>query len=621
MRTLFLSLLLLAGSSLPGFSQIVLDRGSVQINLKYGGQPASQAAPGFYVTVSMGPYSAGMFDDSTTLSDLAPGSYTMEVRVSPSNAVAATYPVTVTGGNQTVVNIELNTFTGVYFGKLMVNGQPGSGFISCPSTGAGCISTDGAGIFKHLAAVGANTGYIRGANGIILNYSYTVSAGQAIDIGTFTYSIGSVQINLKYNGQPVSQAAPGFYVTLSFGSYVAGMFDDSTSIPEVVPANYSMAVRVSPSNAVLKTIPFTVAAGAPTTVDVELSDIAGVYFGKLLVNGQPGSGFVSCPSTGAGCIGTDGGGNFKHLVAAGSGTGYIRGSNGTIVNYNYTVAAGQTVDIGTLTYSIGSVQINLKYGGQPASQAAPGFYVTISFGSYVAGMFDDSTTVPEVAPGSYSLQVRVSPSNAVLATYPITVTAGTPTVVNIDLCGIAGIIRGTLLVNGQPGSGYISCPSTGAGCISVGSNGEFSHIVAAGLGSGYIRGDNGISWYYAYKAVGCTTSAIGDPTALNVIQARSNVAVTAPNRTWTMRYTNYGAGPAPLNLTGFTLTHVSGPVCTPTVQTPLGIPLGTIQPNANGTTNIVINFSGCAATSRFRVNSTVNNGANTFTLPPFFSFY
>ena len=88
-----------------------------------------------------------------------------------------------------------------------------------------------------------------------------------------------------------------------------------------------------------------------------------------------------------------------------------------------------------------------------------------------------------------------------------------------------------------------------------------------------------------------------------------------------MKYTNYGAGPTPLNLTGFTLTHVSGPFCTPTVQTPLNTPLGTVQPNAYATTNIAINFSGCAATARFRVDSTVNNGANTFTLPSFFSFY
>jgi hypothetical protein len=246
--------------------------------------------------------------------------------------------------------------------------------------------------------------------------------------------------------------------------------------------------------------------------------------------------------------------------------------------------------------------------------------VTVNFGSYAAGMFYDSTTIGDVAPGSYSMTVRVSPSNVVLQTIPITVTAGAPTVVNVELCSLAGVIRGTLTVNGQPGGGYVACPSSGLGCTGVGPGGVFSHVVAAGNGTGYLYGSSGIAWYYAYKAQACTTVAIGDPTALNVIQSRTSSTGTAPNKTWSMRFTNNGAGPAPLNLTNFTLTHISGPVCTPAVQTALPIPLGTIQPAQFATTPIAINFTGCGATSRFTVNATVNNGVNAFALPSFTSF-
>ncbi|MBM3757559.1 MAG: hypothetical protein FJW38_26705 [Acidobacteria bacterium] len=354
-------------------------------------------------------------------------------------------------------------------------------------------------------------------------------------------------------------------------------------------------------------------------MDIELNTVAGIYFGKLLVNGQPG-GALSCPSTGSGCIATDGAGIFKHLVAAGPGTGYLTGSSGPFLNYNYTVTAGQTVDIGTFNHSIGSVQINLKYNGQPVSQLAPGFYVTVSFGSYGAGMFYDSITIGDVTPGSYSMTVRVTPSSAVLQTIPITVTAGPPTVVNVELCSLAGVIKGTLTVNGQPGGGYVSCPSSCSGCIGTDGAGIFKHLVAAGNGTGYLLGSSGIAWYYAYKAQACTTVAIGDPTALNVIQSRASSTGTAPNKTWSMKYTNNGAGPTPLNLTNFALTHLSGPVCTPTVQTALPIPLGTIQPGQFATTPIAINFAGCGATSRFTVSSTVNNGVTSFTLPTFTSF-
>ena len=615
MRFLFLSVF-----SLSAYSQIDLTRGSVRFNLNYLGQPVSQAARGAHVVMTFGTYATSTGGDVAFVSDVIPGSYTVEVRIGGSSAVAVTAPLTVTGGNQSVVNIELGAVAGVYKGKLLVNGQPGFGYLSCPGSGLGCVGIDPLGNFNHLMPVGNGTGQLSGPAGIIQSFSYTITAGQTVDLGTFNYSTGSVRFDLTYGGQPVSLSARGILAVFSFGAYATSASGDVAFVNDIVPGSYSVEVRVGGSGTVATTLPLTVTGGNQTVVAVELGAVAGVYKGKLLVNGQPGFGYLSCPGTGVGCIGLDPSGNFSHLMPAGNGTGQLSGPSGIIESFSYTIIAGQTVDLGTFNYSNGSVKFNLKYGGQPVSQAARGIQVVLSFGSYATSANGDVAFVFGVVPGSYSVEVRIGGSNSVALTVPLTVTGGNQSVVDVELCGAAGVIRGTLTVNGQPGFGYTSCPSNGIGCIGIDPAGVFTHLMPPGPGTGFILGSSGIAWYYAFKAQACTTVAIGDPTALNVIQSRASVTGTAPNRTWSMKYTNNGAGPAPLNLTHFTLTHLSGPACTPTVQTPLPIPLGTIQPGQFATTPIAINFAGCGALSRFTVKSTVNNGVNPFVLPPFTSF-
>ena len=617
MRNKFFPLLLCAAACPMLQAQITLDRSEVQINLKYNGQPASQAAPGFYFNISFGSYGAGMFYDSTVFTDIIPANYTVDVRFPGSASVLASFPIVASGGARVTLDIELSGFAGIYRGTYLQNGLPGSA-VSCPSSGSGCIGTNGSGVFAHIVAAGAGTGYLRGNQGIFQNYNYTVVAGQTVDIGTFNRTVGSVTINLKYNGQPATQAAPGFYFNVSFGSYGAGMFYDSTTISEVPLGGYTVQITMPGNPIVLGTYPLTVNIGQ-NTVDIELSGFAGIYRGTYLQNGLPGSA-VSCPSSGSGCIGTNGSGVFAHIVAAGAGTGYLRGNQGIFQNYNYTVVAGQTVDIGTFNRTVGSVTINLKYNGQPATQAASGFYFNVSFGSYGAGMFYDSTTISEVPLGSYTAQVSAPGYPGVLATYPLTVGVGQNTL-DVDLCPFAGVVRGTLLVNGQPGTGYISCPSSGSGCIGVGAGGVFAHIVPAGPGTGYIRGPNGLAWNYSFKAVSCTQSAIGDPTALNVLAKRDSTTTTLPVKTWAIRITNLGAGTWGLNMTDFKVTRNTGPMCTPVVNTPLPIPLGTLSPTSSVVKNIAIDFTGCSPTTKFRMDITVNNGTNTTVLPPQYLFY
>ena len=119
MRNKFFTLLLCAAACPMLQAQITLDRSEVQINLKYNGQPASQAAPGFYFNISFGSYGAEMFQDSTVFTDSIPANYTVEVRFPGSAAVLASFPIVASGGARVTLDIELNGFAGIYRGSYL----------------------------------------------------------------------------------------------------------------------------------------------------------------------------------------------------------------------------------------------------------------------------------------------------------------------------------------------------------------------------------------------------------------------------------------------------------------------------------------------------------------------
>jgi endo-1,4-beta-xylanase len=100
---------------------------------------------------------------------------------------------------------------------------------------------------------------------------------------------------------------------------------------------------------------------------------------------------------------------------------------------------------------------------------------------------------------------------------------------------------------------------------------------------------------------------IVDPTKLpgyGMTFALSTKASTSNTRVLTITATNGNAGTAyATTLTGFTLTQISGPACTPKV-TSGGTPnvLGDIAPNAAASASFTVNITGCNPLSQFKLS-------------------
>jgi endo-1,4-beta-xylanase len=102
---------------------------------------------------------------------------------------------------------------------------------------------------------------------------------------------------------------------------------------------------------------------------------------------------------------------------------------------------------------------------------------------------------------------------------------------------------------------------------------------------------------------------IVDPTQLpgfGMTFAVTNKTGAQNARVWTVTATNGSVGTAyATQITGLTLTQVAGAACTPVITPPSAYPvsLGDIPANGSASASFTINFTGCAATARFKMSA------------------
>ena len=87
-------------------------------------------------------------------------------------------------------------------------------------------------------------------------------------------------------------------------------------------------------------------------------------------------------------------------------------------------------------------------------------------------------------------------------------------------------------------------------------------------------------------------------------------------RVWPVNIANANVSPVTAHyaqVDALTLMQVAGPACTPVLITPLPAVAGDLAPGTSATTNLILNFTGCSATTRFTAQATfsANGGGVT----------
>lgn len=154
----------------------------------------------------------------------------------------------------------------------------------------------------------------------------------------------------------------------------------------------------------------------------------------------------------------------------------------------------------------------------------------------------------------------------------------------------------------------------------------YSYQARALVGLGIIGGQTALQVLQSFAN---NTGSRLQPIAQNALanfagsttMAANITAKTGPSdaRVWTVTFTNNGPGTAMnVQVNSLKLTQTFGTACTPVVTVPGAFPLsvGSIVPAGTDSTEITINFTGCALNARFKANISfsANSGAVTGTV-------
>jgi hypothetical protein len=165
----------------------------------------------------------------------------------------------------------------------------------------------------------------------------------------------------------------------------------------------------------------------------------------------------------------------------------------------------------------------------------------------------------------------------------------------------------------------------GSGTVTPASGSFFSANVPVSLQAVANPGNAFVNWTGPVAAANSasTTVTLTAPTSVMAnfqaggtsMAARISGRVGPSNaRLWTISLTNNGPGAAnSAQIDGFGLTQTSGAACTPVITSPAAFPLavGSIAPSGTGSGTITIDFTGCAATARFKLVSPFSANGGT----------
>ena len=232
-------------------------------------------------------------------------------------------------------------------------------------------------------------------------------------------------------------------------------------------------------------------------------------------------------------------GSFTWLLPEGTYSGDVRVTPGWVLvgTINFSVTAGETTDIGTVDFQIGTLGGTVYWNGGPVDPAWLAMYTS---GNRVAIRPDSSSTV--VATGAVATDGTYSVANLPVGGYdpsvyfeyygyapgllgigPLTqVTAGGTSIVDIDTTATAGLAVGQITVNGAPADGQVTLYVSGQVGRGRLDNGSFTWLLPEGTYSGdvYVNPGNVLLGTINFSVTAGETTDIetGDtPSGTNVI--------------------------------------------------------------------------------------------------------
>jgi uncharacterized repeat protein (TIGR02543 family) len=452
-------------------------------------------------------------------------------------------------------------------------------------------------LFEDSSTTGINSTPDEAANGAGAAYVFARIAG-----------VWSQQAYLKPAAVGTSQSADHF-------GFSAGVSGDTVVLGAPNEASSTTGVNSVPNESAVGSGTAYVFVLAPSSVNITvntspsgLSFVAsgagcapGNYFSPQVLSWTPGSACTLTVATPQN--------NFAFSQWEDASTNPARGITAPAADATYTatfvpLTIGATVNTSPSGLSFTSSGAGCAPGNYVSPQvltwtAGSSCTLTVATpqGSAIFAQWEDASTNPVravIAPAfntsytatfvvSFGLTITATPSGLGSVTYDAQSCA--------NVCSANYTNGAVVALTAVPASGYTFSGWSGA---------------CSGTGACTVTMD-------AAKSVTATFAAAG-ATVLSATLGIKSGPVNA--RIWPVVFTNTGPGGATnISITAFTLMQTLGVACTPVVSTAMPVSVGTIPAAGTLTSNVTIDFTGCAGTARFRLTMpfTSNGGVNAGT--------
>jgi len=368
---------------------INIPTGALQWSISWGGTPAgTQESNGLLAATSGGP-SFWVRAPAGTAPAVSAGPHTLGLFASScrdaTNKLGETI-FTVTAGATTSTVFDLSATAGRVTGSIALNGVPFSDARiafdpQCSNTDFSFGNGDGFsyssvypteandslsptfpvgqdGSFARLLAPGSYTAHVSDSSGRLQSLSFDVTAGQTTSVGNIDIQVGAVQGTVFWNGAPIGtlESVGQRMHVAEPGGLSSQLEGSSYSVATLSPGLHTLGLYTGYCTDLADRIgetAFTVNVGATTTADFELKDTAGKITGSVTANNVPVRTFITTDNS---CIqfASDETGRFARLLPPGEFGATFYGPDGQFGTFTFSILAGQTTDVDSVTTPAGT---------------------------------------------------------------------------------------------------------------------------------------------------------------------------------------------------------------------------------------------------------------------------
>jgi hypothetical protein len=470
--------------------------------------------------------------NTQTISNLAPGTYTVTVTATGNCTATATATVAASTPISVTTSV-VNTTCGLNNGSATANPSGGSGYTYAWSNGGNTQT------ISNLAP-GTYTVTVTATGNCTATATATIAVSTPISVTT---SVVNTTCGLN-NGSATANPSGGSGYTYAWGNG-----GNTQTISNLASGTYT--VTVTASNGCTGTATATVGASNPITVTTSvLNTTCGLNNGSATANPSGGSGYTYAWSNG---------GNTQTIsnLASGTYTVTVTASNGCTGTASATIGASTPV---TVTTSVVNTTCGLNNGSATANPSGGSGY------TYAWSNGGNTQTISNLAPGTYT--VTVTATGNCTATATATVAASTPITVTTSVVNTTcGLNNGSATANPSGGSGYTYAWSNGGNTQTISNlaSGTYTVTVTASNGcTGTASATVGAS-----NPITVTTSVLNTTCGLNNGSATAN---PSGGSGYTYAWSNGGNTQTISNLASgtYTVTVTASNGCTGTASATIG---------------------------------------------------